>query len=45
MNLARFTMTQEQIMTVAGGTPVTITTGSSDVTGTHTRDFTISKWF
>jgi hypothetical protein len=40
-----FAMTQAQLMTVAGGTPVTITTGSSDVTGTHTHDFTISKWF
>lgn len=40
-----FDMTQAQLMTVNGGTPVTVTTGASDVTGTHTHDITVAKWF
>jgi len=40
-----FAMTQAQLATVNGGGSVTVTTGSSDVGGTHTHTFTISKWF
>jgi hypothetical protein len=39
------TITQAQLTTVNGGGSVTITTGSSDVGGTHTHTFTITKWF
>jgi hypothetical protein len=37
-----FSMTQAQLTTVNGGTPVTVTTA---VTLSHTHDFTIAKWF
>ncbi|HSA97236.1 MAG TPA: hypothetical protein VLJ16_14365 [Acidobacteriota bacterium] len=40
-----FAMTQAQLTTVNGGTAVNITTGSSSVTGAHTHDISISKWF
>jgi hypothetical protein len=40
-----FDLTQAQLTTINGGTPVTQTSGSSAVGGVHTHDFTISKWF
>ncbi len=40
-----FAMSQAQLTAVAAGTAVTITTGVSDFGGSHTHDFTISKWF
>ena len=40
-----FAMTQAQLTTVDGGTDVNIVTGSSDVGGTHTHEFAISRWF
>jgi len=40
-----FTLTQVQLTTVNGGTAVIQSTATSDVTGTHSHDFTISKWF
>ena len=40
-----FTLTQAQLATINGGGSVTVTSGSSDVGGAHTHDFTISKWF
>ncbi len=40
-----FDMTQAQLMTLNGGTAVTVTTGVSDVTGAHTHDFALTKWF
>jgi hypothetical protein len=40
-----FAMTQAQLTTVNGGTDVNVVTGSSDVTGTHTHEFAVSKWF
>lgn len=40
-----FAMTQAELDTVDGGGSVTVTTGSSDVTGAHTHQFTITKWF
>ncbi len=40
-----FDMTQAQLMTVNGGTAVTITTGTATVGGVHAHDFIITKWF
>ena len=40
-----FALTQAQLTTVMGGTAVTQATGTSDVGGLHSHDFTISKWF
>ena len=40
-----FAMSQAQLTAVAAGTAVTITTGVSDFGGSHTHDFTVSKWF
>lgn len=38
-------MSQAELNTVNGGGTVTVTTGNSDVTGAHTHQFTITKWF
>jgi hypothetical protein len=38
-------MTQAQLQSVNGGGSVVITSGSSATGGTHTHDFTITKWF
>lgn len=40
-----FAMTEAELTTVNGGGSVTVTTGNSDVTGAHTHQFTITKWF
>lgn len=40
-----FAMTQAQLTTVSGGTPVTAPTGLTDFGGLHSHDLTISKWF
>jgi hypothetical protein len=34
-----------ELATVNEGTPVTLTTGTSDVGGAHTHEVTIRKWF
>ena len=40
-----FAMTQAQLMTCNGGGMVMVMTGSSDVGGAHTHNFSITKWF
>ncbi len=40
-----FALTQGQLVSVDNGASITATTGPSDVTGTHTHDFTIVKWY
>jgi hypothetical protein len=40
-----FAMTRDQLMTCNGGGSVMAMTGSSDVGGMHTHNFTITKWF
>jgi hypothetical protein len=40
-----FAMTQAQLIACNGGGMVMVMTGSSDVGGAHTHDFSITKWF
>ena len=40
-----FAMTQSQLMDVSSDIEVTVTTGPSDVTGTHTHNFLVILWF
>jgi hypothetical protein len=40
-----FAMTHDQLMTCNSGSMVMVMTGSSDVGGAHTHNFSVMKWF